>query len=175
MIDFSSNIKSALSDSSIETAWLVSLVDSQNTIRLTSWVENLIVSNETYNGGTTLLGVTPPDGAVINTGGIRDGEVKIYDSDARMFACVQNYIETPVIVTCQILFINDAMSVITIFAGHVRGVSLSDSSLLIRVGSKLDLQRSNPVYLTDQAQKQRKAGDNSLNQLKRDIYIDWRN
>ena len=175
MITFSNAIRTALADSSAEVAWLIDIADSQNTIRKTSWSGDVTFSSNTYKGDGSLLSVNPPDGAVINKGGSREASLELYDPQARMLACVQSFIESPVTVTARIIFISTTSRPnIILFNGQVSSVSLTDGVLRISVGSKLDLQRSNPVYLTDQAQKQRKAGDNTLDQLARDIYLDWR-
>ena len=175
MITFSNAIRTALADSAAELAWLVAIADASNTIRLTSWSNDVTYSGNTFKGDGSLLFVRPPDGAVINRGGHREASLELHDPQGRMLACVQSFIESPVTVTARIIFLNiSAKPDLIIFRGQVSSVALNDSKLKISVTSKLDLQRSNPVYLTDQAQKQRKAGDNVLNQLARDIYIDWR-
>ena len=174
MIDFTSNELAALEDSSVETAWLVKIKDNINTALLTTWNDNIIFGSETYMGNGALLSVTPPTNCVINTGSASEAQTIIFDPQMIMFNCFMGFADRNLNCIAKFMLFHTNTITIDIFSGKVNSVDHESSNTIISVGSKINLLSQKAVYLTNEAQKKRKAGDNTLSQLARDIFLDWR-
>ena len=173
MITLPANIVTALTDPSIEIAWLIKIVDNLNVILMTTWSENITSGSDTYKASEKILSIMPPEGATINGSLNNRAEVRIYDEGMRLFDCVKPFNNKDIRLQAKIVLFGSSLMTQSIFSGLISAVNIDDNRLTISVEGPLSLADSNPVFLTNSAQKKRKSGDNSLSQLIRDIYLAW--
>lgn len=131
----------------------------------------------TYPGGETLGSVVLPIRRTLNLGGGRTGRVTVEDKQRTVFSAVSALAPAATRVRVDVALYSGGewRGPLRLFAGHVDGVRWVASAGQTEIATigRVGIARTNIVVATDADQKKREATDGALDQIGRQVYLDW--
>ena len=175
MISFTQTMQDALSDASTIFIWLVTLSDNNTTERFALWPRNITVDSHYYISRQDIVHIQPPGQCVLNRGIDIVGEVVFNDKNRELFQKYQGYNQGTYSGRLAVAVYREGQyaGLLNISDGTIRNISWRDGETSISIGTMIDPGARNIFYLSDSAQRRRRADDGSLIEAQKDPFLDW--